>query len=198
VQIDQKPPLADKIGVVRDHRWVRASEQVDRLGQRCRLVVSLGGGSVKQVDLESLVQLSRPGTLIELVHAFLLAEPKRKRLSGGMRRDFRKALAVLEKRGATVVDVTADIGSNKRKAFLAVVDADIGRSNRGLASEANGHKSKRGRKTLHFTAQQLKDAKAIWRNTKDYPDWEAAQAAFDADVPGFTVHRAFKAWRGRL
>lgn len=187
----------DKIGVVRDHRWIRADKQVERLAPRCRIVLSLGGGKVNQIERGALVTLARPGTVIELVHAFLLAEPKRKRLTGGMRRDFRAALTAIEKRGAKVVDLEADIGSDKRKAFLAVVDADIGRSNRGLSSHLNGAKSKRGRQPASFTAQQIKDAKAIWRNTKDFPDWEAAQAAFDEEVPGFTTARAFKLWRGR-
>lgn len=187
----------DKIGVVRDHRWFKADEQAARLAPRCRVVVSLGGGKVKQARLEDLAQWCRPGTVVELVHAFLLAEPRRKRLSGGMRSDFRKALAMLEKRGARVFDLEADVGSGQRKALLAVVDADIGNSNRGRQSSLNGHKSKRGRKAAHFTAQQIKEAKAIWRNTKDYPDWEAAQAAFDAEVDGFTTARAFKLWQGR-
>ena len=67
----------------------------------------------------------------------------------------------------------------------------------GNARLADGEKSKRGRKPLHFTMQQLRDAKAIWRNVKDYPDWEAAQAALDAEVPGFTTARAHRAWGGR-
>ena len=109
----------------------------------------------------------------------------------------KRAPVALEKRGAKVFDLDADTGSEKRKAFLAVVDADIGNSNRGRASKLNGEKSKRGRKPLHFTVQQLRDAKAIWRNVKDYPDWEAAQAALDAEVPGFTTARAHRAWGGR-
>ena len=189
----------DKIGVVRDHRWIKADEQAERLAPRCRVVVSLGGGKIKQVDLDNLATLARPGTVIELVHAFLLAEPKHKRLSAAMRRGFRKALSVLEKRGAQVFDLTADIGSDKRHAFLAVVDADIGASNRGRASKANGEKSKHGgRPRYEPTDDELRRAEAIWGNTKRYPEWADAAKALEREVPKFTVFRAYKTWGTRF
>jgi hypothetical protein len=188
---------ADKIGVVRQHRWVSADKQAEALKPRCRVVVSLSGGSLQQVDRADLEQLSRPGTVIECVHAFLLADPKRKHGRGGMQADFRLALERLERRGAKVVDVDGSICSGKhRKAMLALVDSDIARSNRGAKSATNGALSK-GRPAYVPSKAELAAAKAIWRNVKDYPDWKAAQAGFDADVPGFSTARAFKLWRGR-
>jgi hypothetical protein len=185
----------DKIGVVREHRWLGADKQADRLAPRVRIVVSLGGGKAKQITRDDLVMLSREGTTLELVYAFLLAEPRRKHMSGGMRKDFRAALAAIEKRGAQVFDLEGDIGSDKRKAFLAVVDTDIGRSNRGRSSSLNGHKNKdRGRQAKTFTAAELRDAKAAWRNVKDYPEWADAAKALPK---GFTPARAFKLWGGR-
>lgn len=189
----------DKIGVVRDHRWIKADAQVELLKGRCPKVVSLSGGKVQQVTRDELAVLCRPETTVELVHVFLLAEPKRKRLSGGMRADLRMALRQLEKRGAVVADVDSGLTTAKeghKKALLALADQQIGRSNRGKQSALNGERS-RGRPRKSFNAQQAKDARAIWRNTKDYPDWSAAQKAFDADVPGFTTARAFRLWKGR-
>jgi hypothetical protein len=52
----------------------------------------------------------------------------------------------------------------------------------------------KGRKALNFTAEQLREAKSIWRNVKEYPTWEAALAAMPE---GFTTARAFKLWKGR-
>jgi hypothetical protein len=187
----------DKIGVVRDHRWIAADRQAERLAPRCRIVVSLGGGKLRQIDRDALVKLARPGTVIELVHAFLLADPKRKHVMGGMKEDFRNVLGKLEKRGAQVVDLEAEIGIDKRKALLAVVDADIGRSNRGKHSAANGAKSTRGRAAKKFDAQQLKDAKAIWRNVKDFPAWDHVALEYERSVPGFTTARAFRLWGKR-
>ncbi len=189
----------DKIGVVRDHRWIKADAQVQMLRSRCRVVVSLGGGKVQQIDRDELARLVRPDTVVELVHAFLLAEPRRKRQPGGMKADLRVAVAQIEKRGGAVADVDSGLTTAKeghRKAMLALADQQISRSNRGHKSALNGAKS-RGRPVAAFSPQQLKDAKAIWRNVKDYPTWEAVQAAYDAEIDGFTTARAFKLWRGR-
>lgn len=187
----------DKICVVRQHRWLAVDAQADRMKGRSRVTVSLGGGKVQQVDRDGLVKLCRPGAVVELVHAFLLADPRQKNRPGGLQADFRRALALIERRGATVKDLDGAVGSGRqRKALLALVDKDIGRSNRGAKSAANGARS-RGRPMAEFSAQQRKEAKAIWRNVKDFPTWEDAQKAFDAEVDGFTTARAFKLWRGR-
>jgi CTP:molybdopterin cytidylyltransferase MocA len=187
----------DKIGVVRQHRWVSADKQATALASRCTRIVSLAGGDVPRISREDVEKLVRSGTIVELVHAFLLADPARKRTAGGMRADFRAALARLEKRGAVVMDVDAGICSKKhRRALLALVDSDLARSNRGAKSATNGALSK-GRPPAAFTMAQLKEARAIWRNTKDFPAWGDAQRAFDEEVPGFTTARAFKLWRGR-
>ena len=187
----------DKIGVARDHRWMRATEQIKLLTERCRKVLSFGGGDVMRIEREDLERMARPGTVIEFVHAFLLADPKRKRARGGMQADFRSALERLAKRGAVVVDVDGSVCSGKHKrALLALVDSDIARSNRGAKSATNGAQSK-GRPAYVPSKAELATAKAIWRNTKDYPDWDAAEKAFKSEVPGFTTARAFKLWQGR-
>lgn len=187
----------DKIGVVRQHRWVSADKQAAALAPRCTRIVSLGGGDVPRVAREDVEKLVRAGTVVELVHAFLLADPARKRTAGGMKSDFRSVLTRLEKRGGIVVDVDAGICSKKhRRALLALVDSDLARSNRGAKSATNGAQSK-GRPPASFTMAQLKEARAIWRNPKDFPAWGDVQRAFDADVPGFTTARAYKLWRGR-
>ncbi len=184
----------DKIGVVREHRWKRAPEQIKLLRQRCAKVVSLGGGDSQQVSRDDLERLARPGTVIELVHAFLLADPRRKRTAGGMRADFRAALARLENRGAVIVDVDGGICSRKHKrALVALADSDISRSNQGAKSATNGARSP-GRQAADFTPAEMRDAKAVWRNVKDYPEWDDAAGALPK---GFTVHRAYKLWGSR-
>ncbi len=187
----------DKIGVVRDHRWIRADEQAAKLQPRCRIVVSLDGGKVRQATRDDLVTWARKGTVFEFVHAFLLADQSRKRLSGGLRKDFRAALAALQKRGAEVFDLTADIGSKKRLALLAVVDTDIGRSVRSRSSAANVN-AKRGRKAYEPTKDELRDGKAIWRDLIEFPEWGDADKALRTKVNKlFTAARAYKLWGPR-
>lgn len=132
------------------------------------------------------------------VHAFLLAEPTRSRVRGGLKADFRAALARIEKRGGIVLDATGVVSSLKhRKALLALVDSDIARSNLGARSAENGALS-RGRPAYKPTPAELKDAKAIWRNVKDYPEWPDADKALREEVnPKFTAYRAYALWKGR-
>lgn len=64
-----------------------------------------------------------------------------------------------------------------------------------------GRNDKRGRPKADFTEQQMKDAKAIWRNVKDYPTWEDARDALSEIVSTsgapFTTSRAFALWKRR-
>jgi hypothetical protein len=76
---------------------------------------------------------------------------------------------------------------------MALAEDQIGRSNKGLKSALNGAKSK-GRPMASFTPMELKDAKATWRNVKDYPTWETAQLGLPK---GFTTARAYKLWGKR-
>lgn len=192
--------VTDKIGVVRDHRWMRAPEQIALLRERCPKVLTLGGGGILVATREDLVRFARPGTVFEFVHAFLLADPKRKRSKGGMKEDFRVALAMLEKRGAYVADVDGGVCSGKqRKALLALVDSDLARHNRGARSATNGTRSK-GRQEADFTVEQKKEAKSIWHNPIDFKTWKAAGEALAEIVSPngqkFTVDRANKLWPG--
>ena len=186
-----------KIGVIRHHRWVSASEQEKILWSRCDIFVSLGGGKAKLVTLDELAKLTRPGDVIELVHVFLLADPRKKNVKGGMKASLKAAIALLvDMREGIISDVDAGLTTEKaghRKAMMALAEDQIGRSNKGLRSALNGAKSK-GRPVAKFTAEQMKDAKAIWRNVMDYPTWGAAVNALPE---GFTGARAYKLWGSR-
>lgn len=191
----------DRIGVVRQHRWVSADKQAELLAPRCRKIVSLGGGKLPQVEREDVEKLARPGTVIELVHAFLLADPRRKKQRGGLQADFRAALERLESRGAVVVDVDASICSRKhRRAMLALADKDIARSNQGAKSATNGARSK-GRQEADFTPKQWEDAYNVWHNRKAFPFWNDVDVALAKIVSPngqkFTRYRAHAKWGGR-
>lgn len=188
----------DKIGIVRQHRWLSAAKQAEVLKPRCRTVVSLGGGDLLPVKIEDVEKWAAKGTVFELVHAFLLVDAKPRRRTVALKSEFRSALAKIEKRGAAVVDVDAGICSTKhRKSLLALVDSDIARSQKGSKSATNGAQSK-GRPTYNPTMQELKDAKAIWRDLIEYPEWKDADAALKANVSKkFTAWRAHDLWGPR-
>lgn len=180
-----------------------ATYQAQRLeADGCRVIVSLDDAAPvkrKRVEREELERLARPGTVVKFVWLFLLADP-RKRYATAMRRDLAAWLAKLvDGRGAIIKDLEAGLTTENpthRRALLAVADEMIGRSCQGKKSALNG-KVRRGRAELSLTARQLKDAKAVWRNLKDYPTWDAAESALEEVAKGFTRYRAHKLWGPR-
>jgi hypothetical protein len=195
----------DTIGVVREHRWAKAEVQVKRLeADGCRIIVTLAGGKrLNQVTREELAKLTRPGTVLKVVYAFLLADP-RKRFALAMRTDLASVMDTLtKKRGGILKDVDTGLTTEKpehRRAIVAVANEQIGLSCKGARSAVNGQK-KKGRAMVDFTPNQMKEAKSIWRNMKDYPTWDAAAAALreittERGDP-FTTARAYKLWQGR-
>lgn len=180
---------------------MKAEDQAKRLeDDGARIVVSLGGGKkLKQVSRDELVRLTRPGTVLKFVWLFLLADPT-KRPADAIRLDLTKWMRrIIEGCGATIKDVDTGLYTTNlqhRKAIVAVADDMITRHRQGKQSAANSE-ARRGRPLVYFSDAQKKEAKAIWRNTKDFPKWEDVQREYDALIPGFTIHRAFKAWKGR-
>lgn len=77
----------------------------------------------------------------------------------------------------------------------------VGRQRQGLKSAAIST-ARKGTPQADFTPAQLKDAKAIWRNVKDYPTWpDAAKALALIVSPNgqkFTTARAYKLFGKRL
>jgi hypothetical protein len=188
----------DTIGIVKAHRWATVWEQARRLeDDGCRIIVSLGGGKpIKQISRDELSTLTRPGTVIKLLWLFLLADLD-KRPAHAVKTDLTKWMhRLIEGRGGIIKDVdTGLLTSNPqhRKAIVAVADDMIARHKQGKKSATNSE-ARRGRPLVTFTDAQLKEAKAIWRNCKDYPTWEDAEEAFPDK---FTTARAHRLWGAR-
>lgn len=139
----------DTIGVVRDHRWMRAAEQKRHLQELNRVTITIGDSTGRNhyggYALEDLIRLTRSGTVIQLMYAFLLANPTRKRVKGGLRGEFERVLKLLEKRGGIVRDVLTGLSTetkDKRRALILSVSDQIRRSSQGRSSEENGKRSK--------------------------------------------------------
>lgn len=194
----------DIICVVRDHRWLSADQQAKAFRERgdCRAIVSLGGGKrIAQVTRADIERMVRRGTVVRVMHTFLLAEPKR--TSTAMRDDLNEAIGGIAKRGGFIEDVESGLTSAEKGHWFAMSARAlelIGKHCQGARSATNG-KRQRGRSLVEFSDAQLRDAKAIWRNVKDYPTWEDAGKALaeirSAACEKFTTDRAFKLWKGR-
>lgn len=177
--------LVDRIGATRKHRWLAVEAQAEQLEPRCRTIVALD--SVSRDDLASL---ARPGTVVELVHAFLLADPRMRRRPGGMQADLRRAIAQLAERGAVVADLHSGLTTAKaghKTALLALADAQISRSNRGQRSALNGAKS-RGRPRKVFPPEVLEQARVVWESRR-LKTWADVKAKLPK---GMTLRRAWQ------
>lgn len=189
----------DTIGVVREHRWIKADEQAKRLeADGCRIIVTLNGGKrLKEVTRAELSKRTRPGTVLKFVHMFLLADPK-KRYAVAIKGDLIAWVRQLvDQRGALIKDVDTGLTTEKpehRRAIMALAFEQIGLSRKGAKSAMNGRRMK-GRQMLTFTPEQMKDAKAAWRNVKDYPRWEDVAPVLPEK---FTTARAYKLWGKRF
>jgi transposase len=136
----------DTIGLVRDHRWMRSARQKECLAPISRVVIDLGDKRGKDGNgyrIDDLLPLIRPGTVVQLVYAFLLADPAKKSETGKPRRAaFDRAVSlIVEKRKGVVKDVLTGLSTEtpaKRLAFRAAAHDQIARSNRGLHSAENG------------------------------------------------------------
>lgn len=187
----------DTIGVVHEHRWCKPAEQVKRLEEDgCRIIVSLGGGKVKQVTFDDLLKLTREGTVLKFVHAMFLADVRKKGAAVVRASFVTREKKLVDGRGAIIKDLDSGLTSEQpghRKAILALTDDLIKRHGQG-AKTASVNEARKGRPLLHFTADEMRDAKAVWRNLKDYPTWDDAASALPEK---FTVHRAHRLWGKR-
>ena len=189
----------DHIGAVREHRWASLRLQRERLNKDgCRVILDLD-----RVPFSDLVRLTRSGTVIKVLFPFLLADPSAKRKAGGLRKNFHivlKRLACKSPHGqeGIVKDVSAGISTADRmqkQALIKLAEEHIAASGKGAKSVLNGAKNtSQGRRPTEFTADQHRDAKAAWRNLKDYPTWDDVKKALP---DGFTVYRAHKLWGAR-
>jgi hypothetical protein len=199
----------DHIGVVRSHRWIGAEAQRKRLeADGCRTIIALDGKK-DTATREELEKLTRPTTTIKLVHAFLLADPKRRRLKGGLKADFLAALKRLickqpVGRGGTLKDVASGLTTanpEHKRLIIAGANDHITRDGKGLKSALNGARN-RGRQRGEYSKEAWAEAYSIWRNTVDYPEWDDVDAAYLAldkkynhEHP-FTRYRASRKWPG--
>ena len=183
----------DAIGVVREHRRLKAKGQRERLqraGVHRILDISVKGGH-KREDLERLV---RGGTVVALVHTFLLADPKSKNKAGGRRKDLLDAMSRIEKRGGTIKDVDSGLttaNNEHRYALIALATEQLARDGRGLRSHING---KLGRPVRTFPPEVWAKAEAIWNNRK-LATW--ADTAPGLKALGLTPREAWRKFGAR-
>jgi hypothetical protein len=175
----------DAIGFIRPH---------GRIGEKLQRAALTEDGVKGIVDDRAAIErMACKGRVFKVRHLFLLAEPKaRKR--GGWRKDLLDFMGRVEDKGAIIKDVDLQLTTEKPSHRSAMVLQAIEQlSNNGRTVHLKG--KRQGRKATAFDAAALKDAKAAWRNVKDYPTWGDVAKALPE---GFTTARAYKLFGKRL
>lgn len=188
----------DIIGLIRvlKPRYTEAGQRaaLTAPGINARCILNLADATREEV-----LRMTRPGTVLAIQHLHLIADPTRKHQKGGMRADLWKAIDAFERKGAVFWELYTGLRTDTKAGRDTMTRAAVETLARGRHKTERS--DKRGRPEADFTPQQLRDAKAIWRNVKDYPRWEDADAALAEIVSkngrAFTRNRAFALWQGR-
>jgi hypothetical protein len=190
----------DHIGVVRTHRWLSAEAQRKRLKEDgVRTIVELDGKK-DAATRDELAKLTRETTLIKIVHAFLLADPKQRRKRGGMKADLvaywkRLTVAPPKGRGGTIKDVDLGLTSENpahERAILAAANEMLARDGKGLKSLANSKKNTKGRAPAEFPPGTREKVEPIWFDSR--LTWDDCRERLKP--LGVSVDRAYE-WFGK-
>lgn len=179
----------DVVGVVRKHRWASVDVQTEKLqADGCKRILDLN-----KIERSQLVAMVRERTVIKVLYAFLIADQRKKGVNR-MLADYQKFtdhLANLPRKcRGSIMDLDSGFLAEtpaQRRAMLAVVRGQIASHLKNAKSVRN---LPRGGQVKVFTTEQIDTARQIWENVRRYPTWEAAEAAFNERVPGFTKWRA--------
>jgi hypothetical protein len=183
---------------VRDIRGLSASTQLLKLRERGvedhRIWVE------QRTSVEGLEQLLkdglRAGDTLEVCRVAVLAEPKQRKGDTLPRRKLRKVIDRLKEIGVRVYEVETDRHCSDPDALLDMVFDAIEQ----LAGEKK-QKAGAGRpKSFKTTPEQLLAARAVWFNTRDYEDNDAAVAELNRDLQTYggpwTANRGWKVFGG--
>lgn len=183
----------DALGIIRQHRRVSAKGQRDRLEEDgCRVIAELGTKRDQFTRADAL-RLVRPGTVVKLLHTFLLADSKYRRTSG-KRKDLLNTMAEIEKRGGTIKDVASGLDTSdpeKRYALIALATDQLARDGKGLRTAKRNYERK-GRPVRTWTPEEWRDAEAAWNNRK-LKTWADVRAMLPEGMSMWRAYRAFGA-----
>jgi transposase len=122
-----------------------------------------------------VASIIRPGTVVQVMYAFLLADPSKR-----MRRcAFDKALEIVEARKGIVKDMLTGLSTEtpaKRLALKALAYDQIARSNKGLNSAENGARS-RGRPSRWSDPERRQIIWDEWHSSAHATNTDAANEA---------------------
>lgn len=185
----------DAIGIIRQHRRVSVKGQREILEEDgCRVIVEIGTKK-NQRKREDILRLVRGGTVVKLLHTFLLADTHKYKLAPYRRKDLLNTMAAIEKKGGTIKDVASGLDTadpEKRYALIALATDQLARDGKGLRTAKRNY-ARKGRPVRTWTPEEWKEAEAAWTNRK-LKTWNDVKAMLPE---GMTLWRAYRAFGGR-
>lgn len=185
----------DALGIIRQHRRVTAKGQRERLEEDgCRVILEVGTKR-NQTKREDILRLVRPGSVVKVLHTFLLADMEKHKLAPGRRKDLLDTMAFIEKKGGTIKDVASGLDTadpEKRYALIALATDQLARDGKGLRTAKRNYERK-GRPVRTWTPAEWATAKAAWENRK-LKTWKDVEAMLPE---GMTLSRAWRAFGAR-
>jgi len=154
----------DIIGFIRvmPPRYTEAGQRAAMAAQNITRVVAITGRS--DGSIETIVKMTIPGTVIAVLHALLLANPRHKRKKGGTRKAFWTAFDAIEAKGGTVWELYTGLRTSNRAERDTMTREAIDALARGRHKTSTS--DRRGRPPKEFSATQLEKARAVWESRK--------------------------------
>lgn len=148
------PPRYTEAG----QRQALAANGVTRIAQE--------GGKRDGDGMATLLKWLRPGepTVIAVLHASLLADPRHKRKKGGTRKAFWAALDAIEERGGIIWELYTGLRTDNREGRDKMTREAIDALARGRHKTSQS--DRRGRPPKSFTEAQWEKARAAWESMK--------------------------------
>lgn len=117
-------------------------------------------------DGDALLRMLRPDqpTVVAVLHARLLANPRDKRKKGGTRKAFWTAFDAIEKRGGVIWELYTGLRTDNREGRDKMTREAIDALARGRHKTRQS--DKRGRPPKTFTEAQWEKAQAAWESRK--------------------------------
>lgn len=174
----------------RDAMFLNCVARVVQMGEDKRATKVPSEMRIAPGDASDVIRLARPGTVVAVLHAHLLADPKRRNVRGAMRRDFRQTWEAIHAKGAVVWELYTDRRSdhaNDREAMAldAVDSLALGRH------KVRGS-DKRGRPEKTFTEEQWAQAERVWESRR-IKRWEDVKKKLPKGMSLTRAYRRFKA-----
>lgn len=177
--------MTDIIGFIRVI-LPRYKEAGQRQAMDAHSISRVLGGKKLEGTLADVVRMVRPGTVVAVQHAHLLADPKMKHKRGGTRQSFWAAFDAIEAKGGVIWELYTGLRTDTKEGRDLMTRAAIETLARGR-HKTSAH-DKRGRPAKTFTEAQIEKGRAVWESRK-YKRWQDAAKHLPK---GMTVRHAWK------